>query len=390
MSNWETMTIGQLGRVVTGATPRTGDNRAWGDQVDFVTPTEMSYSDRAPSGCRQLSEDGLNTMRRRLVPAGSVLFACIGFSTGKVARTSRPAVTNQQINTLIPDSSVVDSGFAYYMLRYRAVDIRRIASGSTTPIVNKSTFAAFSISVPGLPEQASIAEVLGGLDDKIAINERITSTAENLCRAIFSDQSWAVRTSVEGIATLRKEQVTPATLTELNVAHYSLPAFDSGAMPEIAEPRSIKSAKYLIRQPSVLFSKLNPEIPRVWNVSPDQGISALASTEFLVLEPRNGVSTAELWAVLSQPGLLGGLVAKVTGTSKSHQRVQPSEVMNSAVVDPRELGDTRGHVRALVDRAMQARRESRVLATLRDALLPQLMSGKLRIRDAERIVEDTV
>ncbi|EST27076.1 hypothetical protein M877_17540 [Streptomyces niveus NCIMB 11891] len=119
-------------------------------------------------------------------------------------------------------------------------------------------------------------------------------------------------------------------------------------------------------------------------------MSALASTEFLVLEPQNGVSAAELWAVLSQPGLFGNLAANATGTSKSHQRVRPAEVMTSVVVDPRELGDARGQVGALADRVMQARNESRTLATLRDTLLPQLMSGKLRVRDAEKIVEDAV
>ncbi|MFH9012594.1 hypothetical protein ACH4C6_14550 [Streptomyces sp. NPDC017943] len=255
---------------------------------------------------------------------------------------------------------------------------------------NVASAKRLTLRVPPLLEQQAVAGVLGALDDKITGNERVARAAENLCRAVFSDNSWEARTTVGEIAALHKGQVRPETLTDGSVAHYSLPAFDSGAVPEIADPRTIKSAKFIVRQPSILLSKLNPEIPRVWNVSPDRTMPALASTEFLVLEPQSGVTTAELWAVLSQPEFLGGLAAKVTGTSKSHQRVRPAEVMNSAVVDPRELGHARRQAQALVSRAMQARSESRRLAALRDTLLPHLMSGKLRVREAEKIVEDAV
>ncbi|MDT0479904.1 restriction endonuclease subunit S domain-containing protein [Streptomyces doebereineriae] len=249
---------------------------------------------------------------------------------------------------------------------------------------------SLKLRLPSRTEQENVVGVLGALDDKIVVNERITATAEDLCQSIFSEQSWEARTTVESIAILRKGQVAPDALSETQVDHYSLPAFDSGAMPEVTDPRSIKSSKFVVRQPSVLLSKLNPEIPRVWNVSPRQKCTALASTEFLVLEPRNDVTAAELWAVLSQPGLLGDLASKVTGTSKSHQRVRPAEVMTSQVVDPRDLGDVRGQARTLLSRVMQARDESLALATLRDTLLPQLMSGKLRVRDAEKIVEGAV
>nr|WP_106962495.1 restriction endonuclease subunit S [Streptomyces niveus] len=298
----------------------------------------------------------------------------------------------QRMVLIRPESRQVSCRFLRYWLNspIMASHIHGYRDGSVAQRLNLPTIRSLPVLIPSIAEQESVVGMLGVLDDKVEVNERIASTAESLCRSIFSEQSWEVRTSVEEIATLRKEQVVPATLDEAAVAHYSLPAFDSGAMPEITEPASIKSAKFVIRQPSVLLSKLNPGIPRAWNVYPDRKMSALASTEFLVLEPQNGVSAAELWAVLSQPGLFGNLAANATGTSKSHQRVRPAEVMTSVVVDPRELGDARGQVGALADRVMQARNESRTLATLRDTLLPQLMSGKLRVRDAEKIVEDAV
>jgi type I restriction enzyme S subunit len=175
-------------------------------------------------------------------------------------------------------------------------------------------------------------------------------------------------------------------MTDPIVAHYSLPAFSAGKVAEHVPPSVIKSGKLLISKPVVLLSKLNPDTPRVWNVEVENNVPALASTEFLVLEPCEGVSTHELWAVTAQPGFLRELASKVTGTSKSHQRVRPVEVMAANVVDPRMLGPVRQQIASLALRASKARAESLTLVALRDSLLPQLMSGKLRVRDAERIV----
>ncbi|MGK4908750.1 restriction endonuclease subunit S [Streptomyces albus] len=346
------------------------------------------------SAARVSRETYFERIQRAQPTHGDLLYSREGTYFGIAAEVPAgvEVCLGQRMVLIRPDSERINSRFLRYWLNsaIMAAHVHGYRDGSVAQRLNLPTIRGLPVLVPSMAEQKSIVGVLGALDDKVEVNKRTAFTAESLCRAIFSEQSWEKRTTVEEISSLRKEQVLPAALAEARVAHYSLPAFDSGAMPEIADPRSIKSAKFVVYGPSVLLSKLNPEIPRVWNVFPDQNLPALASTEFLVLEPRNGVTAAELWAVLYQPGLFGDLAAKATGTSKSHQRVRPSEVMTASVIDPRELGHSRGQVRALADRAMQARNESRALADLRDTLLPQLMSGKLRVRDAEKIVEDAV
>lgn len=144
----------------------------------------------------------------------------------------------------------------------------------------------------------------------------------------------------------------------------------------------------MIPEAAILLSKLNPEIPRVWNVEPDEKTLAIASTEFLVLTPVLGVSTHQLWAVAAQQDFRSALASRVTGTSKSHQRVRPAEALATKVVDPRQLGEEGQQINRLAEKTALMRKENRTLAALRDTLLPQLMSGRLRVRDAEKIVED--
>jgi type I restriction enzyme S subunit len=172
------------------------------------------------------------------------------------------------------------------------------------------------------------------------------------------------------------------------VAHFSLPAFDTAQRPEVCNPSSIKSNKFLIENPSVLISKLNPRFPRIWDVSNLPGNTALASTEFLVLEPKEE-STAVIWAMLSQPRFIASLESQVAGTSGSHQRVRPDDLLATLVPDASSVpAAVKRKITALGSRVAATRVENEILAATRDALLPQLMSGKLGVKDAQKVLED--
>ncbi|MEU3020734.1 restriction endonuclease subunit S [Nocardiopsis sp. NPDC007018] len=283
--------------------------------------------------------------------------------------------------------TTIDLKWCYYSLKN--TDINTLQSGSAVPSTSRADFYATPALIPPKHEQQAIATALSALDDKIAANERISESTEELCRHLVEASATATpRVSVDSLCNLSKAQATPSSLTHPFIKHYSLPAFDKGKLPETDQPTTIKSNKFIINSPSVLISKLNPNTPRVWNIPKVDGTPCLASTEFLVLEPSEGVSTHELWAVLSQPGFTDRLASRVTGTSKSHQRVRPAEIMSAKVVDPRALGPICEQITGLASKSVAAIEESRTLAELRDTLLPQLMSGKLRVKDAERIVED--
>ena len=109
---------------------------------------------------------------------------------GKAALLSRSSVTNQQINTIAVDESRFNAEFVYYDLSVRQQELKAAASGSATPILNKGHFSGFEISVPPRATQDKIAEILGRLDDKIAVNRRINQTLEAMAQAIF--KSWFV------------------------------------------------------------------------------------------------------------------------------------------------------------------------------------------------------
>jgi type I restriction enzyme S subunit len=309
----------------------------------------------------------------------------------RIGITTREVAFGQDCKALIPKRGI-DPFFLTYAIRAQTSKILDLVdtAGHGTGRLQTDRIADLRIPIPQDPnDQRRYVALVKALDDKIAINERIVATEEELAITVASSKRWASMVPLGEVVRHVRDQVSPETFAVDRVAHYSLPAFDAGQMPELVSPTAIKSSKFLVDGPSVLLSKLNPSIPRVWSVDPSPEMPALASTEFLVLKPIDGISAHEIWAVSSQPDFINELAAKVTGTSNSHQRVKPADLLYTRIVDPRAISDSiRGLISSIADQARQARRESLALTELRDTLLPRLMSGEVRVREAEKFVEE--
>ena len=187
---WEDLTLGDLGRVVTGKTPLTAVEGNFGGKIPFVTPSDMDGRKTISTTSRNLTEAGAASVKGSKIPAGSVMVSCIGSDMGKAVIAGRDCVTNQQINSIVVNDRF-SSEFVYYNLSTRKDEIRhQVAGGSAQPILNKSDFSRLEITLPPLAEQKAIAAVLGALDDKIELNRRMNATLEAMARALF--QSWFV------------------------------------------------------------------------------------------------------------------------------------------------------------------------------------------------------
>lgn len=254
--------------------------------------------------------------------------------------------------------------------------------------LNMADIRSLKISLPLPSVQQGITEVLGAIDDKIAVNCRLARASESLALAMLQNEPATVM--LNEIVAHKRQTIDPSRLDYPQIAHFSLPAFDTDKLPNLCNPGEIKSNKFLVQKPSVLISKLNPRFPRVWDLTETPDLPVVASTEFLVLEP-NYSSPAVLWAILGQKKFSLDLQAKVAGTSGSHQRVKPADLLATQVIDPRAIDD---EIQRIISNlgavAFQTRSENRKLVATRDRLLPQLMSGKLRVKDAEALVESVV
>ncbi len=190
MSRWKECTIGDIGKIITGKTPRTAISENYGGKVPFLSPSdnmELKYIDKTN---KTLTEQGVDEVKNCLLPANTVCVSCIGSDLGKVLITTQPTVTNQQINSIIVNENN-DTNFIYYLMTIVGKHLNFISKTSTAvPIINKTTFSNYKISVPLLSEQKKIAAILSSLDDKIETNRKINARLEELAQAIF--KSWFI------------------------------------------------------------------------------------------------------------------------------------------------------------------------------------------------------
>jgi hypothetical protein len=277
-----------------------------------------------------------------------------------------------------------ETRYWYYALHTCRLGDHR--GGSGQPLLNQRILRDVEVRSVAPPERRQIGEMLGALDDKIAANHRVIEAAERLMVALA--ESATERVPLTSLARRATRFLGPAQFDDV-VAHYSLPAFDDGATPRVVDARSVKSGKFHLSQPCVLFAKLNPRIPRIWDVASLPPEMAVASAEFVVLRPV-GVDTSALWSALRQREVAETLARHVAGTSGSHQRIRPRDLLEVRVPDVRRLAPAASRTITDLGALCHARRgECLRLAAFRDALLPLLTSGAVRVgsgRDCAEVV----
>ena len=190
MAEWKQCTIADLGDVVTGKTPSTKNAEFWDGEVHFVTPKDIQGLKHITDTERRITDAGLQKVKGSALPPRAVCVSCIG-NIGYTGMTTQKCVTNQQINSIIVNSDN-DPDFVYYLMRYLWPFFKNYEGQSTTlSILNKTQFSKISVSVPDKVTQKRIAEVLSALDEKIAANARINDNLQQQAAALF--ESWFVK-----------------------------------------------------------------------------------------------------------------------------------------------------------------------------------------------------
>ena len=320
----------------------------------------------------------------------------------------------------------------YYALSI--VGLHRMNFDSAVPGLNRDTAHSVRIRVPPMRERRRIARALGALDRKIELNRRMCETLEEMAQALFNswfvdfepvyakmEDRWHQGESLPGLpaeiyhlfpdglidselgpipvgwcslaldelADHLREAIDPGRSPEREYALYSIPAFDVDKNPEMARGDAIRSNKFTVKSGTVLLSRLNPEIERIWLVGNRVGELAIASTEFAVLRPKPPINPPFLYCSLRSDHFHSTLVGLVTGTSKSHQRVRPQALaaVNMLVPSPKVLSKFSSIASPWLDQVLALRCSTQRLTALRDTILPKLMAGEVRLPESTVRVE---
>lgn len=318
--------------------------------------------------------------------------------------------------------------YLYMFLRssmFRA-QVESLRTGSAQPQLPIRDINRVTIPIPPFKTQQAIASILGTLDDKIELNRKMNRTLETMAQAIF--KSWfvdfdPVRAKTEGrdpglpkkIADLfpysfedselgkipRGWKVVPLPeaitvnpsrpLRKGVVAPYldmaNMPT--QGHTPDVVIDRPFGSGMRFVNG-DTLAARITPCLENGKTAYVDfleDSQVGWGSTEYIVLRPKSPLPEEFAYCLARSDGFREFAIQSMTGSS-GRQRVPAESLSHYLLVRPsKQIAELFGKlVHPLFVRANKAASENRILAILRDTLLPKLISGELRVKDADKFI----
>jgi type I restriction enzyme, S subunit len=345
------------------------------------------------SAARVTEQTYLDRTARAVPSHGDLLFSREGTYFGIAAEipASTRVCLGQRMVLMRPLPDVLDFQFLKYWLNSPIMvqHVRGFRDGSVAERLNVPTIKSLAVLLPPIGEQRVIAQSLSVLDQKIELNLRMNQTLESITSNIFnawcSDATNGQSTKFRLLASISRDIINPSENPDEIFDHYSIPAYDQSRGPTAEGGVQIRSSKFLVHPDCVLLSKLNPRIPRVWMPTIGSDRRAICSTEFLVLRPTEISSREFIFGVCNSREFRDHFAMMVTGTSGSHQRVKADylERMEVGLPPTEVVAEYTETVAPFHERYASNLVESQTLMMLRDALLPKLISGNLRIHAKE-------
>ena len=427
---WRKVALGDVcAKIGSGATPKGGKDVYLEEGSYTLIRSQNVYNGGFHrDGLVFISENHADALQNVEVIEKDVLLNITGDSVARVCQVATdvlPARVNQHVAIIRPDSDSLDAGYLRYYLaspEMQTLLLSWAGSGGTRNALTKAMLESLEIPLPPLPEQRAIAHVLGALDDKIELNRRMNRTLEEMAGAIFQD--WFVdfgptRAKMDGqepylppeLWDLFPNRLVPSQLGEIpqgwNVGTISqlseriynggtpkrsepsyweggqIPWLTSGEVRQsfvlgtqnfISEEGLAKSSAKMVPERSILVALYGATAGQVsMNYRPlatNQAVSAI------IPDPESRFFC--LIGLKLQESSLGN---RAVGSAQ--QNISKKTVEQTPVLLPRiELRSVYNDlVEQLFDQVFRNLDESNALSAQRDALLPKLVSGEVRVRE---------
>ncbi len=402
-SNWERVSLGDAGTWLSGGTPLTSEQSYWGGNLPWISAKSLTGFHLRDSD-RRLTQLGAQS-GTKVVEKNAILMVVRGMSLKTEFRMGiamRKLAFSQDCKALIARPGI-DSLFLAYALKDRTQDILDMVdeAGHGTGRLQTDLLYALEIAVPNLDEQRGISATLGALDDKIESNRRVMELEFLLAiNVLTAGSTESVR--VGEVATMTKglsykgsgldDGTTPGAVEMVNLANFTT----SGQMKSESIKHYIGDFKPAHRLSELDLIVANTDLTQDREILgrgfliPPRHSGAIHTHHTSVVRFQDGKQwmTPFLWACLQSPDFRDRAKGFATGTTVTALPVETLLDFEFTVpLDPETIS-AKGN--ALIRHAWQLKDETECLSRTRDALIPELLSGRVRVPEAEEAVAEVV
>jgi type I restriction enzyme, S subunit len=430
-SGWETVKLGEIGKLDRGRSrhrPRHAPH-LYGGKYPFVQTGDIKASGgRITSFEQTYSEAGL--AQSRLWPAGTLAIT-IAATIAETGILTFPACFPDSVVGFLADETKCDVYFIEYMFRYLRQKIQSEASGSVQDNINLEILNNLAFPLPPLIEQRAIARILGALDGKIELNRRLSHTLESMAQALFKSwfvdfdpvtakaqcrapfgmsaetaalfptefvdselgaipKGWEVTTLGKVLDITKGRSYTSSELAESITALVTLKSFNRGGgyKADGLKPFTGKFKPEQILKPGELVIACtditqNADVVGRPAIIPQQNLftTLVASLDLWILRPNEqDLSVSFLYNLLRTVDYVNYIIGYASGTTVLH--LSKDGIPNYQFVKPSipVFRAFNKFAKSIYERLNAMDIESRTLASIRDALLPHLLSGEVRVK----------
>ena len=391
MAAWKKTSLIDIVELIGGGTPKTSKSEYWGGNINWLSVKDFNNENRyVYSTEKSITEEGLNNSSTKLLKKDDIIISARG-TVGELAMIPFPMAFNQLCYGIRAKEDI-DSTFLYYLIKNSVRKLKVMTHGSVFDTITKDTFANIEVDIPDIETQHRIAKMLAVIDDKVENNQRINNNLEQQAEAIFqSILSNAITTVNLGeIADVKGGKRLPkgVNLTDIPNAHPYIRVRDlnnalfASLTPNYAyvDKETQKSiSRYIVSTGDVLISIVGTI-----------GLTAIVdSTLDKANLTENCVKVTNLKHITPEYLLLYlrsqlGREAIAKGTVGAVQQKLPIKNIQAIPIpllsekDKNALFCTLDSIFAGISNNVI---QSAKLASLRDTLLPRLMSSELDVSD---------
>lgn len=388
MAEWEKVKVGDIGKVITGKTPKTSNSEYYGGNIPFLTPSDDMSIKYVRRTNKYITELGRLSVKNATLPANAICVSCIGSDLGKVVITTQETVTNQQINSIVVDTDKFDIDFVYYsMLELGKILNFHSKTSTAVPIVNKSSFSQYEIYCPKLNTQKKIGAILSSIDKKIEENNQINNNLEQQAKALYKDwffdfspfstegnlpDGWHLGT-VGDIIQLHDSKRVPLSGSERDKMEKIYPYYGATSLMDYVDNYLFDGIYLLLGEDGTVIDSLGfPILQYVYG-------QFWVNNHAHIITGKEGFSVEELYLFFS----LTNIKSIVTGAVQQKVSQQNLKKVPAIIPSKEALSAFDDLIQPIFAQIRNLRDENARLADLRDTILPRLMSGELDVSDIE-------
>ncbi|MDD5584453.1 MAG: restriction endonuclease subunit S [Candidatus Omnitrophica bacterium] len=392
-SLWKKCKLSQIMEIIGGGTPKTTVPEYWDGDIPWLSVVDFAGRGRwVYKTEKNITSKGLKESSTKILKKGQLIISARG-TVGEIAQIGSDMAFNQSCYGLDGKPDIVLNNFLYYLLKFNIQKLKQNTHGAVFDTITRQTFECIDVDVPPIKEQTAIAKILLYLDSKIELNNQMNKTLESTALAIFKrwfvdfkfpghektkfvnelPVGWSEGTLIDVCDIVMGQSPPGETYNELDngVVFYQGNRDFGFRFPT---PRVYCTAPTRIAEEGDVLISVRAPVGAL-NITLEQcaigrGVAALRMKQY-----SNGflfyfLSTRQdLWDRFNSEGTVFGCLNK----TEFHKIVLfiPTDVIMrqfDMVVKPIEATIRNNEL------------ETRALGSIRDSLLPRMMSGQIRVK----------